>query len=84
MNEIMLPAKLGAHFTQSEAAALAVLTAAVRKRMEEMKSGNLNLSDEDLQIAVFLRHLEECALDSIESNDGNVTYWIGVAAKQLT
>ena len=72
----MIPKELKGMLGQSEAAALAVLAARVRRNGE-------GLDPTTKEAEEFLRDLEGLACESIRDNDGNVVHWIGVAARQM-
>lgn len=89
-----IPKGLSEMLAQSDAAALAVLTAHVRQQHEELRDESRRLdqergeqpreeSEEEREVCAFLQELEAIACNSIARNDGNVVHWIGTAAKQM-
>jgi hypothetical protein len=94
--EYKIPEGLGQLFAQSDAAALAVIVAHVRKNNEELYEEHCvenqrqnpgaidpEQSESERVGCAFLQELEAIACNSIASNDGNVVHWIGTAAKQM-
>lgn len=91
-----IPKGLSELMAQSDAAALAVIVAHIRKNSEELyheqcienqkRSPGTNHPDRDEnteRCCRFLQELEAIACSSIARNDGNVVHWIGTAAKQM-
>lgn len=74
--------------SQTEAAAIAVIAANVRKNIEEKKGWVAELVEpqpvaEENLVHDFLQELESAAIYAIENNDGNVVLHLGTAAKQM-
>ena len=67
--------------SQSEAAVLAVVCAAVRERA--MCDGDVEAMTKYAGGLKLLEEVEKAMLESIAKNDGMVTYWVSVAAKQV-